>query len=58
MKESLEGSTDSIKESVKNIDLDRYTKPIRNAGNPGPIEFCHFERKPPVRLGLRNLLLF
>src|SRR5882672_675199 len=29
MKESLEGSTDSIKESVKNIDLDRYTKPIR-----------------------------
>ena len=29
MKERLEGSTDSIREGVKNIDLDRYTKPIR-----------------------------
>ena len=29
MKESLEGSTDSIREGVRNIDLDRYTKPIR-----------------------------
>ena len=29
MKESLEGSTDSIREGVKNIDVDRYTKPIR-----------------------------
>ena len=29
MKERLEDSTDSIKEGVKNIDLDRYTKPIR-----------------------------
>ena len=29
MKERLEGSTDSIKGSVKNIDLDRYTTPIR-----------------------------
>ena len=29
MKERLEDSTDSIREGVKNIDLDRYTKPIR-----------------------------
>jgi hypothetical protein len=29
MKERLEDSTDSIRESVKNIDVDRYTKPIR-----------------------------
>ena len=29
MKEKLEDSTDSIREGVKNIDLDRYTKPIR-----------------------------
>jgi hypothetical protein len=29
MKDRLEDSTDSIREGVKNIDLDRYTKPIR-----------------------------
>ena len=29
MKDRLENSTDSIREGVKNIDLDRYTKPIR-----------------------------
>jgi hypothetical protein len=29
MKEKLEDSTGSIREGVKNIDLDRYTKPIR-----------------------------
>lgn len=29
MKDRLEDSTDSIKEGVKNIDLDRYTEPIR-----------------------------
>jgi len=29
MKERLEDSTDSIRDGVKNIDLDRYTKPIR-----------------------------
>ena len=29
MKERLEDSTDSIRDSVKNIDLDRYTTPIR-----------------------------
>ncbi|HXP34439.1 MAG TPA: hypothetical protein VN827_02705 [Chthoniobacterales bacterium] len=29
MKEKLEDSTDSIRESVKTIDLDHYTKPIR-----------------------------
>ena len=29
MKDRFEDSTDSIREGVKNIDLDRYTKPIR-----------------------------
>jgi hypothetical protein len=29
MKDRLEDSTDSIRDGVKNIDLDRYTKPIR-----------------------------
>ena len=29
MRERLEDSTDSIRDGVKNIDLDRYTKPIR-----------------------------
>ena len=29
MKDRLEDSTDSIREGVKNIDLDRYAKPIR-----------------------------
>jgi len=29
MKARLEDSTDSIRQGVKNIDLDRYTKPIR-----------------------------
>ena len=29
MKERLEDSTDSIRDGVKNIHLDRYTKPIR-----------------------------
>jgi hypothetical protein len=29
MKERLEDSTDSIRDSVKNIDLERYTTPIR-----------------------------
>ena len=29
MKDRLEDSTDSIRQGVKNIDLDRYTKPIR-----------------------------
>jgi hypothetical protein len=29
MKEKFEDSTDAIKEGVKNIDVDRYTKPIR-----------------------------
>jgi hypothetical protein len=28
-KDKLEDSTDSIREGVKNIDVDRYTKPIR-----------------------------
>jgi hypothetical protein len=29
LKDKLEDSTDSIREGVKNIDVDRYTKPIR-----------------------------
>jgi hypothetical protein len=29
LKERLEDSTDSVRDGVKNIDLDRYTKPIR-----------------------------
>ena len=29
MKEKLEDSADAIKEGVRNIDVDRYTKPIR-----------------------------
>jgi hypothetical protein len=29
MKDRFEGSADSIREGVKNVDLDRYTKPIR-----------------------------
>jgi len=29
MKEKLEDSAEAVKESVKSIDVDRYTKPIR-----------------------------
>jgi len=33
MKEKLEDSADAIKEGVRNIDVDRYTKPIRKRWN-------------------------